>query len=248
MKKVCATIFFLFTALSIYGLFVGNNLAYMNPVSLAVQFIIYALFVYSGIFLWTFDSPSKKSFSVGAEMRRKQNRMIIILFIIYIILYLMSVQEVWTVWIDRLVAASDNNKIPFILMVLIVTGIYFFGAFIFIPLLTIYEFSYRISRKNCGDITPIINEYETTPEAFRDISGNGTVLAGENALIFPKLFCVIPYDKIDSAKYVNILITKSIIFKFKTGKMLEIPTSKHAEIKRALAEYKERAASEEFVI
>lgn len=242
MKKVCGTIFFLLTALSIYGLFVGNNLAHMNPASLAVQFIIYALFVYSGIFLWTFDSPSKKSFSVGAEMRRKQNRMIIILFIIYIILDLIAVLGVPSV------SASYNYQIPFILVFFMVTGIYLFGVFIFIPLMTIYEFSYRISRKNCGDITPIINEYETTPEAFRDISGNGTVLAGENALIFPKLFCVIPYDKIDSAKYVNILITKSIIFKFKTGKMLEITTSKHAEIKRALAEYKERAASEDYAV
>lgn len=189
------------SAAATYGAFVGM----MIPVVVNIL---------GGIFLLTFDKVYKQSYVDGFKLRSKQCSK----FIVFIVIYALAM---FLAGIGAGTSGADNFFLAFILAALP----YFIPMMIFAMMLGVYAVPYWACQKNFKFNDTVLNEYISSNEVFTNYSEDGSVLASNKVLFFPKTFCIIPFDQIASTKFYN-AIEQDIIFTLTNGKKVEIVANK----------------------
>lgn len=80
-----------------------------------------------------------------------------------------------------------------------------------------------------------IQKYFSDENSFRSYSPNNFVLANESALLFPKIFCLIPIEQIKEVQ-ASVFGTR---FHFYNGKKITLVTTQHDNIVKAINENKQ---------
>lgn len=239
MRKVFGVILCVIGAMALFGAVLNSAwyIGYGDGAALfgyiTGQLLALAGFFGGGIFCCLFDRIYKRDYVTGFRMRKKQNVWIITFFMYFGIIAVIC----FLAGMNKVVAFSYWEA--FLLSVL-ATLVYWIPWIGFVALLTSYTVSFYSCRKNSGYTDGMLEHILANPYQFHPICTDQSVLASETVLFFPKLFCVIPFERIESVKNVNVIISKSIIIKFTNGKRVEIDSKHYDAIVAAVDEYKNR--------
>lgn len=236
MKKVLGILFIVFAVLAVVGA-VANGSLFSDRGSGAETFgaflgtlIPVVLFVFSGIFLISFDKVYKLSYIEGVKARKKQCNTIIAFLVIYIVLLVFVGMAAGA----KAVYSEYNGIIEMIFGYVVQTLPYFVPLVVFGVMYSMYVLSFSACRKNFKYDDAMLNEYLSYNEVFYTYSKNNSVLASNKALFFPKLFCVIPFAYIADIKQTNIIIEQDVYFTLTNGKKIALVTREYNSIMAAV--------------
>jgi uncharacterized membrane protein HdeD (DUF308 family) len=228
-KKILGILFFVGALLILVGSIANGSLfsdqgsaaaTYGNFLGTIIPIIIYVL---CGIFLLTFDNPTKLNYIDGFKKRSKQSSKFIPLMIAYGVLMLFSAMGV---------GASDTDN--YILSYLIAIVPYVIPLCIFVSFYQIYALTHNASKKYFVNSDSALNEYLSTNETFYAWSDDNFVLASNKVLYFPQLFCVIPFNQISSIKFYKELWEQGTYINLTNGKKIYIATKHFDRIQEAV--------------
>lgn len=225
MFKKIASILFFFMGISGFIGFIGSadELSYLSTPAILGRLLGVAIptvsYIYGGIILLMFDNAYKKNYVDGFKMRKSQSVPIIVLCIIYCILFEMM---------------CFTSAVYPAFVVGILFFIYIIPVAIYIFIFSMYIMPLNASKKYFLNNDALIQEYLGNPSAFKSYSPDNAVLASDNALFFPKHFCLIPFNQIKSVEYKTMLAEPLVYFHLFNGKKFSITTTKYDNIMAAL--------------
>ena len=229
VKKIFGILFFVVALLALVSVIAGGSLfsdrgsvaaTYGNFVGNMLPIVLY---VVSGITLLTFESPAKLSYVDGFKKRGKQSPVIMTLLIIYAISY-------FIVCLGMVLSYSRYSYISSIVAV----SAYFIPFMIFLFIFSEEVLPNKASRKYFIKNDADLNEYLSSNETFQSCTSDNTVLASSKALYFPKVFCVVPFDKIASINPKKELWVNYVYFNLSNGKKFYINTKHFDKIQEAI--------------
>lgn len=227
-KKILGVIFFVLAGLSLIGTIPNIPVGASGPVLfgwILGSIIPIVLFVLSGIFMFRFDGAKKKNYIDGLKMRGKQCRKILTFFIIYMLLFFVTCLSA-----VRSFVLSDN----FILLCVIAVIPYVIPMVIFTFMLTTYAIPYWSCKNKVKYTDEMLNRYLSTSESFYSYSEDNSVIASDKVIFLHSIFCVIPFDMIDSIKLLKALWEQDVEFKLKNGKKVVVVSRRFNDIKTAI--------------
>lgn len=189
------------SAAATYGFFVGTMLAV-------------ALYALAGLFLLRFDGVYQKSRMEGYRIRARQCT--VILLFVFVFLFLMLMACLFTG-----LSAPEN----FLLSYLLAALSYFVPLMIFALLTAIYVLPFQNCRKRIPMDDATLQAHFADESTFTALTDDGSVLASDEALFFPRVFCLVPFEQIASVKFYNV-IEQDVIFTLTSGKKLVLVSSK----------------------
>lgn len=228
-KKILGILFFVGALLLLVGSVASGSLfsdqgsvatTYGNFLGILVPIILYIL---SGIFLLTYDNPTKINYIDGFKKRSKQNSKIIVFIVFYAILILITSIGVGASY-------TDNYFLSFIVAIIP----YMIPFMIFCVLLLVCVLPHNASKKYFINNDETLNEYLSASEVFQSYSSDNFVIASGKALYFPKLFCVIPFNQISYIKLTKELWLQYTYFYLQNGKNFYITTKHYDRICEAI--------------
>ena len=239
IKKVLGGLFLTGALLMLIGAIANGSLfsdqgstaaTYGNFLGTIIPIIIYVL---SGIFLLTFDNPTKLNYIDGFKKRSKQSSKVIALFVICLVLYgfLFFFSGFWAN------TNIGNDDFVSLIIVNVVYNPFLWPFFVSTFLLAKYVWPHLASKRHFVKSDDVLNEYFSANEMFYDWSGDSFVLASKKVLYFPKLFCVIPFNQIASTKFYKELWEKGIYINLVNGKKIYIATKHFERIQQAINAY-----------
>lgn len=189
------------SAAATYGAFTGTMLAVV-------------LYVLAGVFLLRFDGVYQKSRMEGYRIRARQCTFILLFVFAFLILMLMA-------GIVTGLAALEN----FILSYLLAALPHFVPLVIFAMFTGVYVIPFQNCRKRIPMDDTALQAHFADVNAFAPLTDDGSVLASNEALFFPQIFCLVPFAQISSVKFYNV-IEQDVIFTLTSGKKLVLVSSK----------------------
>ena len=226
-KKILGILFFVIALLVVIG-FIGDGAVLGQGSSAATigsfigTLLPVILYIFSGIFLLTFDNPTKINYIDGFKKRSKQSSKMVVFMVAYAFLMLLVAVGV---------GASDTNN--FVLSFVVTVLPYLIPFLIFVVLFQMYALPHKTSKKHFISNDEALNEYLSPNETFYAYSDDNFVLASNKALYFPKLFCVIPFDQIASITLTKQLWEQDVYFTLHNGKKFYIVTKHYDRIQEA---------------
>lgn len=189
------------SAAATYGAFTGTMLAVV-------------LYVLAGVFLLRFDSVYQKSHVEGYKIRARQCTFILLFVFAFLILMLMA-------------GIVTGLSVPehFLLSYLLAALPFYVPMVIFLGFMAIYVIPYQNCRKCIPMDEEQLNAHFAGRGAFTALTDDGSVLASNEALFFPRLFCLVPFGQIASVKLYN-FIEQDVIFTLTNGRKLVLVSSK----------------------
>ena len=182
-KKVLGGLFFVGALLILIGAIANGTLfsdqgsaaaTYGNFLGTILPVVVYVL---SGIFLLTFDKPTKLNYIEGFKKRSKQSSKFVPFMIAYGIFMLFSAIGV---------GASDTDNYTLSYIIAIIP--YIIPLCIFASFYQIYALTHNTSKRYFINSDSALNEYLSTNEIFYAWSEDNFVLASNKVLYFPELF------------------------------------------------------------
>lgn len=198
------------SAAATYGTFLGTII----PV---------VLYVFSGIFLFTFDDAAKMSYIDGFKKRSKQSSKFVVFIAAYGVLLLFAA-------IGAGAAGAGYGVLGYIMAFLP----YLIPLLVFVVFMQMYAQPHQASAKHFLNSDAALNYYLSNFETFYTYSSDGYVLASNKALFFPELFCVIPFDQISSITLTKQLWEQDVYFYLSNGKKFYIVTKHYDRIMEAM--------------
>ena len=171
--------------------------------------------VFAVIFLLGFDKVYQRNYADGFRVRNKQCGTITFYLIVYIAFMMLVSFSAATSGADDFWQAFLLAELPYIIPMAI-----------FAMMLGYYMVPYKSCKSNVGLEQADVNAYLSTNEAFYTYTADQSVIASSRALFFPKIFCLIPFDRIASVKFINIGVEQDISFQLTTGKKAVIVSNK----------------------
>lgn len=209
-RKILSILFFVVAALLVIGA-VANGTLMSNFLANLLVTVLYAL---AGLFLLRFDDVYQKSRVEGYKLRARQCTFILAFVVAFLILMLLAA-------IGAGASGGDNFLVGFLLAALP----FYVPMVIFLGFMAIYVIPY----KNCRKCIPMdeeqLNAHFAGRGAFTALTDDGSVLASNEALFFPRLFCLVPFGQIASVKLYN-FIEQDVIFTLTNGRKLVLVSSK----------------------
>lgn len=235
-KKVLSGLFFagalliLISAIANGSLFSDQGSAAATYGKFLGTIILIIIYVLCGIFLLTFDNPTKINYIDGFKKRSKQSSVIIAFFVICAVLYgvLFFFSGFWSN------SNTGHDDFVSLIIVNVVFNPFLFPFFVFTFLLSKYVVPHAASKKYFMNSDAALNEYLSVNETFYTWSEDNFVLASNKVLYFPQLFCVIPFNQISSTKFYKELWEKGIYINLVNGKKIYIATKHFERIQQAI--------------
>ena len=196
------------SAAATYGGFIGTLLPIL-------------LYVISGIFLIVFDSAAKSGASKGFNKRKAQCSGIIVLFVLW------SLLAILVIFSASINSGATGNFLSFLMIIP-----YLFPVLTFDAMLQ-YALPYLSCRKHFYSDSTGYEQY-LNAGTLVSYSADKKVLANSKALIFPELFCAVPFDSIASVKLSKQLWEQDVYFNLTNGKKFCIISKKYNEIMAAI--------------
>ena len=228
-KKILGGLFLAAAALVLIGA-AGNGTLFSDQGSAAATYgnfvgtlIPVVLYVLSGIFLLTFDNPTKMNYIDGFKKRSRQSSKFIFFIAAYAIM-------VFFASIGAGLSATDN----FVLSMVIGIAPYMIPVAVFVALYQVYALPHIASKKYFAANDAALNEYLSTGETFYSYSSDNFVLASSKALYFPQVFCVVPFNQIASTKRTTELWLEYVYFNLPNGKKFYVTTKHYDRILAAI--------------
>ena len=130
------------------------------------------------------------------------------------------------------VGASGTDN--YILSYIIAIVPYVIPLCIFVSFYQMYALTHNTSKRYFINSDSALNEYLSTNETFYAWSEDNFVLASNNVLYFPELFCVIPFNQITSLKLYKQLGEQGVYINLINGKKIYIATKHFDRIQEAV--------------
>ncbi len=229
VKKIIGILFIIIAILSLIGS-IANGSLFEDRGSTAATYggftgtiIPIILFVVSGIFLIVFDSASKSAPAKGFNKRKAQCSGIIVLLVLW---SLLAIPVIFAAGINL---GTLGNFLSFLMTIIP----YLFPVLTFVYMLEVYALPYLACRKHFySDSTG----YEQCLNAgtLVSYSADKKILANNKALIFPELFCAVPFDSIANVKLKKVLWEQDVYFNLTNGKKFYIISKNYNEIMAAI--------------
>ena len=241
-KKIFGAIFFALALLALIGavgnLFSADSIG--SPAAKAGSFIgtlfTVALYAFSGIFLFTFDSVYKLNAVAGFKLRSRLQRPILIISLcVYGILSLFSSFSAGII-----IGSADNLAVGLISGIVVICP-YMLPVFLFIIMVLMYSTPHAKSKKYFIKNEEQLNYYLSDVSVYAPVTADNFVMASRKALYFPKQFCVIPFDQIESVKLVKQLWEQDVFFYLTNGKKFYIMTKHFNAINEAVEAHKKNS-------
>ena len=201
-KKIIGVLFFALAALDLFGAVSNGTFESDRAVFTIVSIILYLL---SGLFFITFDNVYKKELAEGFKTRQKQNLIIILFTLSYAVL-------VFLAGVGAGVRGAGNYLLAFVVLALP----YFLPLLVFSGMLGMYVVPFNTCKKQFGAELPNKENLKAYTEK---------VMADDRMIFFPRYFCCIPFEKIESVKHTSAL-EQDIVFTLKNKKKLELVANK----------------------
>jgi len=231
MKKVLGVVFYLMCILGTVGSMM-NGLD--NVISMITTLALMFLFFFSGLFLLRFDWTGEGDYLVKCNFRQKKRTGTKAFMIIYLVLFLLVL--VSPIFLELQWEANlyyQDSYIMLLLLYAVPALPYFFGFFVFVELYVCYFPGLDACTKHFGEPEHLHKTYLADPKQFQPICPNGSVLASDQVLFFPKVFCVIPLKEIANIKRTDVNLAKFVL---KSGVKISVCTARHKHIKAFLEE------------
>ena len=177
----------------------GNLLGLLLPVILNVL---------GGIFLFRFDRVYQQNYADGFNTRRKQCPIIICFIVFYSLLYIFSV-----------IGAVRN--LMFVVIMILSFFMFCLPAVAFAFMMDFYGLPFLACQKNFNIDEESLKLYFSANEKFFAYTEDKFVIASNKILFFPKTFCIVPIDRIASAKF-HKGIEKVVILMLTNGKKVKL--------------------------
>ena len=229
MKKILGGLFFAGALAMLIGAIANGTLfsdqgseaaTYGNFLGTILPVVTYVL---SGIFLITFDAPTKLNYIEGFKKRSKQSSKFVLFMVVYGVFMLFSAMAAGA-------SGTDNYVLGFI----IASVPYVIPLCIFVSFYQMYALTHSASKKYFINTDSALNEYLSVNETFYTWSEDNSVLASKKVLYFPKLFCAIPFDQIVSLKPYKQLGEQGVYINLMNGKKIYIATKLFDNIQQAV--------------
>ena len=232
VKKVLGGLFFVGALLILIGA-IANGTLFSDQGSAAATYgnflgtiLPVVVFVLSGIFLFTFDKPTKLNYIEGFKKRSKQSSKFVPFMIAYGIFMLFSA-------IGASASGTDNYALSYIVAVVP----YVIPLCIFVSFYQMYALTHNASKKYFMNSDSALNEYLSANETFYGWSEDNFVLASNKVLYFPGLFCAVPFNQISSVKFHKELWEQGVYINLSNGKKIYIATKHFERIQEAINAY-----------
>lgn len=210
INKIIGSLFLFFAILLSVVSILNNNL-----IGAVIPVLLYVL---SAFFFFGFDRVYNKSFIDGFSSRKNQCYFIIFFLIVYAILMMFT-------GFSTGVKSSGLDFSSVLISALINCLPFFVPMMVFAVMLATYVISFFACKKNFKLDADKLSKYISSEESFEPCIEDKTVLVSKKIIFFPKIFCIVPFECIDSVKFYN-SIEKDIIFTLNNGKKVEIVANK----------------------
>ena len=225
-KKIVGAFFFVMALIALIGVLAGGVVDSIPAVMGAMLPI--GMYIFSGIFFFTFDGVYSQPYVKGFQTRGKQNTMIVISMVVYFLFFLITCVSV--------AAAGGDN---YLLDVVTKCWAYFVPFMIFATCFSLYVVPYMSCKKNVLNTPAAVEGYLSANQQYYSFSQTNKVLANEYALFLPRAFCVIPYQQLQTVKHVKQLGEEVVYFYLTNGKKISISTRQYQDIAKALQAYQQ---------
>ena len=209
-RKILSILFFVVAALLVIGA-VANGTLMSNFLANLLVTVLYAL---AGLFLLRFDDVYQKSRVEGYKLRARQCTFILAFVVAFLILMLLAA-----------IGAGASGRGNFLVGFLLAALPFYVPMVIFLGFMAIYVIPYQNCRKCIPMDEEQLNAHFAGRGAFTALTDDGSVLASNEALFFPRLFCLVPFGQIASVKLYN-FIEQDVIFTLTNGRKLVLVSSK----------------------
>ena len=229
MKKILGSLFFVGAFLMLIGAIVSGTLfsdqgsvaaTYGNFLGTIIPIVVYVL---SGLFLLTFDNPTKLNYIDGFKKRTKQSSKFILFIIAYGILMLFS-------FIGVVASGTDSYLLSYLVAVIF----YVIPLCVFVSFYQMYALTHNASKKYFINSESAMNEYLSVNETFYAWTEDNSVLASNKILYFPKLFCAVPFNQIASLKHHRQLVEQGVYINLVNGENIYVVTKHFERIQEAV--------------
>lgn len=209
-RKILSILFFVAAALLVIGA-IANGTLMSNLLANLLVTVLYAL---AGLFLLRFDDVYQKPRVEGFKLRARQCTFIKAFVVVFMLLTLLVAIGVGASGRDNFIVSFPVAALPF-----------FVPMVIFLGFTAVYVIPYQNCRKRIPMDEEQLKAHFADESAFSALTDDGSVLASNEALFFPRLFCLVPFGQIASVKLYN-FIEQDVIFTLTSGKKLELVSSK----------------------
>lgn len=214
--------------LALHGVLMLLNLSSYVALVLIVPYVL------SGIFLITFDGILKNDYINAFRKRKIQNKISVVLGVIY---FSLAAYVLWKVFAMILYSALEGDLLGS-LFIFVVAVEYIIPAITFIFMVGVYDKPFSECEKHIYNNKRKMEETFSELTDLTDYSGNGTVLANEKVIFFPKHLSVIPKEKIASVKKVRFFMRGVRFYLTNAGKVTVI-TKEYESIMAAMKDKKQ---------
>lgn len=224
-KKIIGTVMIVLAGLALIGSLLPANT--FN----AITILVYLLMAATGILVITYDGGNNLNYYVGYKRRKIQNLFVVILFIpfcFFLLVTSFSFGMLLSSWYDN----------PYFLIPLLSLCLYGFVTLVLGFMLGNYCMPYRACKKRIPNYDLLVEE-NLANNNMSPCSADQSIMANDKVLFFPKQYCMIPFDMIESYKYKNVLnIEHDIFIKLVNGKTVLILNKNFNDIKTAIDAHK----------
>ena len=236
IKKILGSVFIL------YGIFFITRVANINdvgstvPTAGAYMFGQYLstvgfgiIYLLASIPLFLFDNAYKKSYVEGFRARNKQCATIIVSIIVLAIPSLLMAFSIGT--ISGKMSVQAESPVAFYLLFLVTFLVAMLPVLVYSMMADTYVYPF-LKCKKCFIVNDgIADTYFNA--CYNSYSEDNSVLANNELLFLPKLYCVIPKSQIKSIEESNQIVYKQVVFHLTNGKKIKIITRQYNNIMRA---------------
>ncbi len=191
------------TAAATYGNFVGN----LIPIVVNVL---------AGIYLCLFDNVYKMNYRDGFVTRQKQCTQMLAFTLIYVVLLFCVDMGQGMIRVGNRFLTYIVGALPYLIPVAIFAG-----------MSAMYASCYYACKKHCKLKRKVVKELLAEDVDFASYGRSKLVLASEQALFLPKLFCLIPFEQIDSVSFKSSFVENNVFIHLINGKKIEIVAGKN---------------------
>jgi hypothetical protein len=189
-----------------------------------------ALLLFSGIFLLSFDRATKLDYLAGFKKRGRQCFFLIFFSMVY---GLVVASLAFSIGASLAENGFENAAVSFLPILPYLVP--FIG---YVAIALKYVKPYRQSKRYFLRKKDARIHYLSDAESYTAVAGRGAVMTSNEALFFPKLFCLIPYDAIASVECKRTLWEQDIYFHLKNGKKFYIVSRHYKQVSAAVNEKK----------
>ena len=203
--------------------FIGMIASKITVSTLAIQL----LFLLGGIFLVSFDNVYRKSYEEGFKARKRQCTFVTVFCVIFwVIMLIMGIGGIY------IMAASSRMQLNPYWLWLATLVFYAAPALVFSAMFDRYVKPYSACRKRFGINDTTVHEYLGSLEKIGE--SNDFVIIKNSVLFFPKAFCIIPINKIQSISVSKDMLGQKAKFILVNKKKILVYTKQYKDVAATL--------------